>query len=118
MVLILTILGSAGAVVAFVLHRNDILSKRIDVIDGRVEKTKQEAAEALLAHSLRTDSRQEAVRTELNTHVQALNARITQLSDTAARKDDVQALSERVAQLGEAMTQRLDRIIDMQRARP
>lgn len=113
------VLSVLGMVVGGYKRADDGLSKVREDLENKLTRTdveftsavsmaKREAAEALMAHSQRTDLRIENGRAELNAHVNSLSARIDRLGDDMARKSDILALDKRMEGLGA----RLDRILE------
>ena len=107
------IAGATGIMYRFVINRHDLLSERIDGVEERakaaIDLAKREAGEALMAHSDRTDARQEQVRKELAQSVRELNGRIDRIDNDMARRDDVRALGDQVSNL----SSRIDRVLEM-----
>lgn len=73
-----------------------------------IQKATREAADALMAHSQRTDSRIEQGRRELDEHVRQINGRIDRIADDMVRKEDFQAMITQLA----ALTVRIDRVLE------
>lgn len=137
-----TIVGSAASVSAVVFG---LLNRRANAINGRIDGAyvaidaakkelgdglsrarsdfgasldvaKREASEALMAHSLRTDSRHEAVRQELNNNVQLINGRIDRIADSMVRKDDMEAWASALSAQMSSLASRIDRVLEVRGA--